>query len=84
MSLELFQFDFRLASANGFEQFGSLFGQVTIDSGDKREIYEMNLPGVRINRKLDVKPREIWHLMASCKDGCVVSMLAQRIENEYK
>lgn len=84
MSLELFQFDFRLASANGFEQFGSLFGQVTIDSGDNREIYEMNLPGVRINRKLDVKPREIWQLMASCKDGCVVSMLAQRIENEYK
>lgn len=78
----------RRASDNGFDQFGSLFGQVTIKHGDSKEVLEMNLPGVRQSRFLDEKsfsePPKSWSLVAACKDGFVVSLSAQDIEIQNK
>lgn len=87
-SLKLIWFYFRVASERGFTQFGSLFGQVTIGDDDSKEIHEMNLPGVRINRNSELKcntaETKTWHLVAACKDGCVLSLLGRDIGNENK
>lgn len=65
-----------------------MFGQVTIDSAGSKEIHEINLPGARISRDLNEKfsetDAETWCLMASCKNGLVVSLSARDIENEKK
>lgn len=47
----------------------------------------MNMPGVRRSRHLNneqllVEPQKTWHLVASCKDGLVISLSAQNIENK--
>lgn len=48
----------------------------------------MNLPGVRQSRYMDDKvyyePDKTWSLMATCKDGFVMMLTAQDIENEKK
>lgn len=78
-------FEFRLTSETGFDQFGSLFGQVTIGDGDSKEVCEMNLPGARHIRNSAMKPiagLTRWRLVGSCKDGCVVSLMAWDIQNE--
>lgn len=78
----------RLFADKGFDQFGSLFGQVIIDNGDTKETFELNLPGVRTSRRLDEKitndPKHMWSLMVACKDGFIVSLSAREVENENK
>lgn len=78
----------RLASDEGFDQFGSLFGQVILNNVDSKDTFEMNLPGVRTSRSLDVKTTKLvpktWSLMAACKDGLVLSLSARSIENNDK
>lgn len=79
---------FRLTSERGFDQFGSLFGQISIDNKGTKEIHEINLPGVRMSRILEEKSIEAdlktWHLMASCKNGLVILLSARDIKNENK
>lgn len=75
----------RLSSDEGFDQFGSLFGQVILKNGDSKDTIELNLPGVRTSRSLDMKTTKLipgtWSLVAACKDGLVVSLSARNIEN---
>lgn len=83
----IFSFD-RLAFEEGFDQFGSLFGQVIIENDDSKNIFEMNLPGVRLSRSSKEKITKLvpktWSLVAVCKDGFVISMKAREIENQLK
>lgn len=48
----------------------------------------MNLPGVRMSRSLEEKnigsDSKTWHLMATCKNGLVISLTARGIGNETK
>lgn len=48
----------------------------------------MNLPGIRMDRNLEEKSTGIdsktWCLMASCKNGLVISLSARDIENENR
>lgn len=51
-------------------------------------MYEMNLPGVRIDRSLEEKSKAVdsnaWCLMGSCKNGLVISLSARIVENEKR
>lgn len=79
---------FSLFSERGFDQFGAFFGQVTIESSNSKQCFELNLPGARTSRHLDEQvlhdPQRTWSLTAACKDGLVVSLSARDIENEIK
>lgn len=65
-----------------------MFGQLTIENGDSKDTFELNLPGVRTSRHLDEKitndPENTFSLMAACKDGFVVSLSGREVENENK
>lgn len=79
---------YRLAFGEGFDQFGSLFGQVIIGNDDSKNIFEMNLPGVRLSRSSKEKITKLvpktWSLVAACKDGLVISLKARAIENQLR
>lgn len=71
------EFQSRLASKfHGHDQFGSMFGQVTIngEKTNEKEIMELNLPGVRQRRWVDIG-KESMHrtvtFIGVCKDGNV-------------
>lgn len=80
----------RSSDGHGFDQFGSLFGQVILKNGDDAKVViEMNLPGVRRSRNhldenLCNEEQKTISFLASCKDGLVLTLSAQDIENEYK
>lgn len=58
-----------------------------IEQNESRDTFEMNLPGVRISRKLKQNTKlvsECWSLAATCKDGFVVSLSATDIKDNKK
>ena len=61
---------------------------MTIENGDSKDVFELNLPGARMVRRLDEKitndPHTTCSLMAACKDGFIVSLSARDVENENK
>lgn len=71
----------------GHDQFGSLFGQITIDGRkpSDRQILELNLPGVRQRRWGDIG-KEMVHRMVTfigiCEDGNVF-VLGAKSFREY-
>lgn len=83
-------FKFRLTSGKGFDQFGSLFGQVFINDNISKEIFEINLPGARMVRNVKYDQRAMndslktWTLVGTCKDGFVITLSAKEIENQSK
>lgn len=81
-------FHCRFATDQGFDQFGSFFGQVSIGNGDNKDVFELNLPGVRMSRHLNEKiaksPSKELSLMGACKDGMIVLLSGREIENELR
>lgn len=83
-------YQLRLTSGEGFDQFGSLFGQVSINDDISKEIIELNLPGVRMVRDVKDDQRTMndslktWTLVGTCKDGFVLTLSAKEIGNQPK
>lgn len=81
---------FRLTTDDGFDQFGSLFGQVTIERDASKDVFEMNLPGMRKvrhvkeNQTTVYQSLESWKIIGVCKDGFVFTLSAKEIDNCQK
>lgn len=71
----------------GFDQFGSLFGEITLHNDTSNDVVEINLPGMRFVREIiedqltELRSLNKWKIIGVCKDGLVFTLLAKDVEN---
>lgn len=81
---------FRLTSKfQGHDQFGSLLGQITIadhdQSSDDKEVLEVNLPGVRQRRWVDIGKDSVHRVVTFigvCENGSVFVLGAKSFKEQ--
>lgn len=61
---------------------------MTIVNDESKDVFELNLPGVRMSRHLNEKiarsPSREWSLMCACKDGMILLLTGREIDNEIR
>lgn len=71
----------------GFDQCGALMGQISIDNSDEKEIFEVNLPGIRRNRSNDIalmanNNKKCVTTIGVARDGCIFVILEKTFPNQ--
>lgn len=66
---------FRFIAQFGFDQYGSLFGQIVIDNDVSKDVIELNLPGIRFWRELSRSlTLNAFSIIGVCEDGLAFSI----------
>lgn len=66
---------FRFIAQFGFDQYGSLFGQIVIDNDVSKDVIELNLSGIRFCRELSrSSTSNVFSIIGVFKDGLVFSI----------
>lgn len=73
----------RSQAENGFDQFGSLHGQLTIEHEHAKDVTAFNLPGARVVRNASpIQANDDVHSMIGvCRDGLVYTLHARNVAN---
>lgn len=73
----------RSRTENGFDQFGSMYGQLTIEDEHAKDVTELNLPGARVVRSLSPiqQNADVHSMIGVCRDGLVYTLHGRNVAN---